>query len=126
MGYFQNYFRDFYFMKGAVKFSMKKYSEAVPLFEKSLKSDMKDERIEWTYSNIGRCYAALGQYDKAYDILSKAYDISVFKADVLVKNTSMNKVFENVGFEYKRYVDLGVYSYLFDLNSVKSDEDRPD
>ncbi|MCP4107563.1 MAG: 4-hydroxybutyrate CoA transferase [Desulfobacteraceae bacterium] len=77
-------------------------------------------RDDWQGEGLGKYF-----FHRLVEI-SKAYDISVFKADVLVKNTSMNKVFENVGFEYKRHVDLGVYSYLFNLNSVKSDKDRVD
>ncbi len=68
-------------------------------------------RDDWQGEGLGKYF-----FHRLVEI-SKAYGISEFKADVLVKNTSMNKVFEKVGFTYKRHVDLGVYSYLFDLTN---------
>lgn len=48
--------------------------------------------------------------------IAKSYNIIKFKADVLADNDAMNHVFETAGIPYQKKVELGVYSFVFDLN----------
>jgi acyl-CoA hydrolase/GNAT superfamily N-acetyltransferase len=47
--------------------------------------------------------------------MARSYQIKNLKADVLSDNTAMNQVFKSSLIPYKRKVEFGVYSYMFDL-----------
>ncbi|MFT6269063.1 MAG: acyl-CoA hydrolase/RimJ/RimL family protein N-acetyltransferase [Alphaproteobacteria bacterium] len=51
--------------------------------------------------------------------IAKSYEIKQLKADVLVDNSAMNRVFETSDIPYQRKIELGVYSYVFDLSLRK-------
>lgn len=47
--------------------------------------------------------------------MAGSYGISQFKAEVMVENKAMNHLFEKSPIVYQRRVELGIYSYLFQL-----------
>jgi RimJ/RimL family protein N-acetyltransferase len=47
--------------------------------------------------------------------IAKSYEIRQLKADVLIDNTAMNRIFERSGIPYQRKAELGIYSYVFNL-----------
>jgi tetratricopeptide (TPR) repeat protein len=59
----------------AARFYQKRYNDAARLFEQICKLDPEHERIEVSFSYLGRCYLYLGRYDEAEDILSRAYEL---------------------------------------------------
>lgn len=48
--------------------------------------------------------------------IAKEYKIKKLKADVLADNDGMNRIFESAGVEFKRKLEFGVYSYVFELD----------
>jgi acyl-CoA hydrolase/GNAT superfamily N-acetyltransferase len=48
--------------------------------------------------------------------IAKTYQIKTLKADVLLNNDAMNKVFETADIPYQRKTEIGVCTYIFDLN----------
>jgi acetyltransferase len=51
--------------------------------------------------------------------IAKTYHINKLKADVLANNDAMNRVFDTAGIPYQKKVELGVYSFFFDLSREK-------
>jgi acyl-CoA hydrolase/RimJ/RimL family protein N-acetyltransferase len=51
--------------------------------------------------------------------IAKSYQIQQMKADVLANNKAVNRIFETSGVHYQRKVELGVFSYTFDLTLKK-------
>ncbi len=83
------------------KFIDTKYEDAARLFEKALRLDPNSDRMELTYSCLGRCYLHLGRMDEALKNLSLAYDLY---------QKNMSTVFQSE-FELTQYKDfLNAYS----------------
>ncbi len=72
---FRKLLHPIHFGRAASEFAKGNYLRASELFEKSLGSDPDDDNVEYTYACIGRCHAALGDYEKAFVYLDKAYEI---------------------------------------------------
>jgi len=53
--------------------------------------------------------------------IARSYNINKFKADLLADNSAMNHVFESAGIPYQKKVELGVYSFVFDLKASGAD-----
>ena len=53
--------------------------------------------------------------------IAKVMGLSKFKADVLSQNKEMNAIFQNSGVPFVRRTDFGVITYLFDLESDKTE-----
>jgi hypothetical protein len=53
--------------------------------------------------------------------IAKVVGLSKFKADVLSQNKEMNAIFQNSGVPFVRRTDFGVITYLFDLESDKTE-----
>ena len=60
--------------KAVAKFLRRDFAGAAILFEESRRLLPEDERIEFTLSYIGRCYAALGRTAEALQVLEEAYE----------------------------------------------------
>ena len=75
MSFFRKHFAAFYSGRAFHKFSRKQYDDAIPLLEKVLKLDPDQERNDIIYSMLGQCYLAAGNYEKAFENLSIAYEL---------------------------------------------------
>jgi hypothetical protein len=53
--------------------------------------------------------------------IAKVVGLSKFKADVLSQNKEMNAIFQNSRVPFVRRTDFGVITYLFDLESDKTE-----
>merc|ERR1712154_463264 len=53
--------------------------------------------------------------------IAKELGMNKLKADVLSDNKGMNAVFEKSGISFVRSVDFGVYTYIFDLEQIRTE-----
>lgn len=68
-------------------------------------------RDDWQGHGLGTFFS------KRLMAIAAKCGIKHLKADVLADNKVMNQIFETMGIPYKRKLEFGVYSYLFDLPS---------
>ncbi|MBI2877964.1 MAG: tetratricopeptide repeat protein [Candidatus Tectomicrobia bacterium] len=74
MSLFAGWRAAYLYGRAVARFYQQRYEEAAHLLEKVCKLDPEHERKELYYSYLGRSYLALGQYSKALDFLSHAYE----------------------------------------------------
>ncbi|XOV81205.1 MAG: GNAT family N-acetyltransferase [Aestuariibacter sp.] len=67
-------------------------------------------RDDWQGHGLGRFFTC------RLMTIAKEYGIKHLKADVLADNDGMNRIFESLDIDFKRKLEFGVYSYLFNLD----------
>ncbi|VXB01123.1 putative Tetratricopeptide repeat-containing protein [Flavobacterium sp. 9AF] len=113
---------------GNIQASQNKYREAIPYFKKALefsKLSSKPYSILHEYTNIGKCYDFLKEYDKAIEYLEKALIICEKEG-----NEKENKIYvlKSLGNVYSnlKNIDKALFYYNQALEINKSHKSKSD
>ncbi|MCP4582936.1 MAG: tetratricopeptide repeat protein [candidate division Zixibacteria bacterium] len=114
MGIIGMFLSPIYSGMGTMMFYQKKYSGAVKYFEKAIKCNPKEKKIEYTYSHLGQCYLRLGRKRNALDALKKAYDLF---------HSIQNYKDDNYDREKFKNLLIAYLNILFELNEFEKVRD---
>lgn len=99
-------FVEAYYRTGIIYMSMKKYADAVKIFEKglALTSDVKKQKVFWF--DLGETYFILGEYDKAEKLINDFLQVETLQKQRIEK---ARRLAENIRFARENQKKAAAY-----------------